>query len=172
MSAAVTPSAEPKPSATEHGETQADTRTVAAAMLASRALVAVAARSMGDLGDITVPQYRALVVLSQRGKQPCAALAVALDTKPSTLTRLADRLAAKGLIDRQADSDDRRQIIVSLTSAGRALVARVNKRRWYELTKLVGRVAPSQRATVVRGLELLADAAGEIDDAEWVIPWD
>jgi hypothetical protein len=52
---------------------------------ASRALVAIAARSLGRVEDqVTLPQYRALVVLSTRGALRPVDLAEALDVMPST----------------------------------------------------------------------------------------
>jgi hypothetical protein len=50
-----------------------DDELVDTVLAASRALVAVAARSLAAAGDeVTLPQYRALVVLSARGPQGTA----------------------------------------------------------------------------------------------------
>src|ERR1700745_1711626 len=73
-------------------------------LAASRALVAVAARSLAAAGDeVTLPQYRALVVLAARGPQGTAELAAALAVNPSTATRMCDRLGGQGLIRRQRE---------------------------------------------------------------------
>ena len=71
-------------------------------LAASRALVAVAARSLAAPGMGTLPQYRALVVLAARGPQGTAELAAALAVNPSTATRMCDRLVRKGLVRRPA----------------------------------------------------------------------
>ena len=66
-------------------------------LAASRALVAVAARSLAEAGDeVTLPQYRALVVLAAQGPRGTAELAAALAVNPSTATRMCDRLVRKG----------------------------------------------------------------------------
>jgi hypothetical protein len=58
---------------------------VDAVLTASRTLVAVATRSLGAAAeDITIAQYRALVVLASRGPQRLVDLAGALDVTPST----------------------------------------------------------------------------------------
>ncbi|HYV60725.1 MAG TPA: MarR family transcriptional regulator, partial [Acidimicrobiia bacterium] len=58
---------------------------------ASRALVAVAARSLaGVADDVTLPQYRALVVLATEGAQSLGELAAALGVHTSTATRMCD----------------------------------------------------------------------------------
>lgn len=68
---------------------------------ASRALLAVAARSLAGVAeDVTLPQYRTLVVLVSRGPQRVADLADALGVLPSTATRMLDRLVAKDLVRR------------------------------------------------------------------------
>lgn len=54
----------------------ADDELVDTVLAASRALVAVAARSLAAAGDeVTLPQYRALVVLAAAGPQGMAELA-------------------------------------------------------------------------------------------------
>ncbi len=95
-------------------------------LAASRALVAVAARSLAAAGDeVTLPQYRALVVLAARGPQGTAELAAALAVNPSTATRMCDRLVRKGLIRRHRQPGDRRAVRIALTAPGRDLVAEV-----------------------------------------------
>ncbi|HIJ80012.1 MAG: MarR family transcriptional regulator [Desulfobulbaceae bacterium] len=44
---------------------------------------------------------------------------------PANITRILDRLAAKGLIARKGNPDDRRSALVSLTGKGEALVVEV-----------------------------------------------
>ena len=90
---------------------------VDAVLGASRALVAVAARSLADLAeDVTLAQYRALVELAARGPQRPADLASALGVDPSTATRMCDRLVRKQLVQRRRISADRRGVRISLTS--------------------------------------------------------
>ena len=73
----------------------------AAILTATRALVAIAARSLAiTASEITVPQYRVLVVLAAQGPLPIGDLADALRVAPSTATRLCDRVQQKGLIER------------------------------------------------------------------------
>ena len=93
-----------------------------AVLLASRALVGVAARSLGAVEDeVTLPQFRALVVLAS-SERNLGDLAEALDVHPSSATRLCTRLEAKGLLTRRPSAQSRRELVVSLTPAGRGLV--------------------------------------------------
>src|ERR1039458_9360775 len=78
---------------------------VDAVLSASRVLVAVAARSLGDVAEeVTLTQYRTLVVLASRGPQSLATLAEAIDVTPPTATRMCDRLIRKGLAQRRPEN--------------------------------------------------------------------
>jgi DNA-binding MarR family transcriptional regulator len=139
---------------------------------ASRALVAIAARSLGAAGEeVTLPQYRALVVLASRGPQRVVDLAAVLDVNASTATRMCDRLARKGLIRRQRLSTDRRSVRVSISAPGRELVAAVTRRRRREVQAIVERMTPQQREQLVATLRMFADAAGEVPDQDWSLGW-
>ena len=97
-----------------------------AVLTASRALVGVAARSLAVVdSEVTLAQYRALVVLASRGPALVGELAEALGIHPSTTTRLCDRLVAKKLVTRTQGRDNRREPAVSLWVKGRRLVERV-----------------------------------------------
>jgi DNA-binding MarR family transcriptional regulator len=145
---------------------------VDAVLGASRALVAIAARSLAAAGDeVTLPQYRALVVLASRGPQRVVDLAGFLDVTASTATRMCDRLVRKGLIRRQRQSSDRRSVRVSISNAGRDLVAAVTQRRRRELQAIVERMPPADRDRLVTTLRLFAEAAGEVPEQDWSLGW-
>src|SRR5262245_10375724 len=101
-----------------------------ALLFASRALVAVAARSLAAVDDdVTLPQYRAMVVLASRGQQTVGQLADALSIHASTTTRLCDRLVAKRLVSREQSPGNRRETVIAASRAGKRLVDRVTERR-------------------------------------------
>ena len=151
-----------------------DVEAVTDALLsASRALVAVAARSIAAFADdVTLPQYRALVVLASRGPQNMAALASELGVHPSTATRLCDRLVARELVERRPAPDSRREVQLTLTARGRHLVDDVTARRRAELAGIVARIPAAARGTTVTAMHTFADAAGEIPEQAWSIGWD
>jgi DNA-binding MarR family transcriptional regulator len=154
-----------------HGEVELD-EVVDAALTASRVLVAMAARSLAAVEDeVTLAQYRALVVLRSRGPQPLQALAAELDVVPSTATRMADRLVAKGLIERSVPDDDRRQVLLGLTKDGAALVDRVTRVRRKELAAAIEAMPSAERSALVPALEAFAAAAGEVPDRAWDLGW-
>ena len=137
----------------------------------SRALVGVAARSLADVDDVTLPQFRALVVLTRPTRVTVSDLADALDIHPSTATRMCDRLVRKRLIRRQPGvAADRRETSLTLTASGRRLVDRVTTRRRRDIAAIVESMTPEDRALAVAGLRAFAFAAGEfpvVDPFGW-----
>ena len=146
---------------------------VDAVLSASRVLVAIAARSLGDVAEeVTLTQYRTLVVLASRGPQSLASLAEAIDVTPPTATRMCDRLIRKGLILRRHERGDRRLIRLSLAAKGRILVDAVTERRRAEITDLVTAIPRDQQTALVDSLQRLATAAGEVPEQDWSAGWD
>jgi DNA-binding MarR family transcriptional regulator len=134
-----------------------------ALLTASRALVAVAARSLAGIDDVTLPQFRALVILTRPTTVTVGDLAGALDVHPSTATRLCDRLERKRLIRRRPGAaPDRRETTVDLTAAGRRLVARVTDRRRRDLAAIAAAMTSQDRQVAISGLTSFARAAGEL----------
>src|ERR1700691_2441211 len=100
--------AKPEPSTTAKPDAAEPTRDelVDAVLGSSRALVAVAARSLANLAeDVTLPQYRFLIELASRGPQRLADLATAVGVDRSTATRMCDRLVRKRLGQRRPSAE-------------------------------------------------------------------
>ena len=83
---------------------KSESGTVAALELMTRALVGLTLQSLQVLGaEVSLPQFRLLLVLSALGRVPSSRLAAELGMTASSVTRLADRLEAAGLAARGAD---------------------------------------------------------------------
>jgi DNA-binding MarR family transcriptional regulator len=146
---------------------------VDAVLSASRVLVSLAARSLGDVAEeVTLTQYRTLVVLASRGPQSLITLAEAVNVTPPTATRMADRLVRKGLIARRHEQGDRRLIRLTLTRRGRTLVDAVTARRRSEIANLLAPIPANQKLALVDSLRRLAAAAGEVPEQDWSLGWD
>jgi len=158
---------------TAHESASADLVPITDALLtASRALVAVAARSLAAVDDdVTLPQYRALVVLASRGPQLVGQLAEALAVHPSTATRLCDRLVAKKLVGRTVSPGNRRETSISLSRAGQTIVDDVTALRREEIDRIAARIPAELRPATVTALSAFADAAGEIPQQSWSLGW-
>jgi DNA-binding MarR family transcriptional regulator len=139
---------------------------------ASRVLVGVAARSLAPFDDnVTLTQFRVLVVLSQNGPQRVADLAAALGAEPSTATRLCDRLARKRLVRRQRLASDRRTVQVAISDSGQDLVNEVMDRRRAEVSRFLRRMSPADQEQLISALRMFNDAAGDAAHQNFSLGW-
>ena len=76
---------------------------------------------------MTRAQWAVLIRLDRSEGLKQSELAEILDLQPITLTRLLDRLAQNGLIERRADPNDRRANRLFLTPAARPLLERLSE---------------------------------------------
>ena len=74
-----------------------------------------------DQLGLTYPQYIAIVALSEQDNQTVSGLGEKMFLESNTLTPLLKKLEAMGYIRRQRAAVDERQVVVSLTDAGRRL---------------------------------------------------
>lgn len=135
---------------------------------ASRAMIAVAVRSLSGLAeDITIAQYRTLVVLASRGPQKLADLAGLLGVTPSTAGRMCERLVRRRLVTRHRAQADRRVVRISLTPAGRRIVDEATRQRRVFIADVLARVPAGRRREMAEGLRAFGAAAGEVPDDQW-----
>jgi DNA-binding MarR family transcriptional regulator len=130
---------------------------VDAVLASSRALVALSARSIADNTDVTLPQYRMLVVLDHAPSN-LTALADALDVIPSTAMRMVDRLVTAGLVQRTVPQEDRRVTHLELTAAGRQTVHKVTGKRRRDLQMVIEYIPAVQRPALATAMAAFADA--------------
>jgi DNA-binding MarR family transcriptional regulator len=142
-------------------------------MLAARVLVGVSARSVAMVDDaVTLPQLRLMVMVMSRGPLNLAAVADGLGVHPSNATRACDRLVVAGLLDRRDNPDDRRNLLLELTPAGRELVERVMEHRRAEIGEILDRMPPESRRALTTVLRSFAAAAGELPHRDvWALGW-
>jgi DNA-binding MarR family transcriptional regulator len=120
---------------------------------ASRVITAAVVASLADAdSDVTVPGLRVLVVLDAHGPLNLSAVADVLGVNPSNASRACDRLADSGLLERSANAEDRRQVSLSLTPAGRTLLDRLMDRRREILRAVVEEMSAADRERLMSGL--------------------
>lgn len=72
---------------------------------------------------LTFPQYLVILELLDGAPQSVGSLGGRLDMDTGTITPLVQRLEAAGFVTRTRDSNDKRRVMVDLTSRGRGLEA-------------------------------------------------
>lgn len=135
-------------------------------LVASRALVAIAASSMPDADEVTLAQYRALVVLASHGPITAGRLSELLEVHPSTVTRLIDRLETKQFTTRSS-TDDRREVVIALAPSGSRLLATVTADRRRLISAVLERLPADDLDDLLRSFRAFSEAAGEVPDSQW-----
>lgn len=103
-------------------------------------------------------QYDALSALRRQGapwRLPATQLAEQVRLTSGALTHRVDRLEALGWVRREQDPQDRRRVMVRLTSRGRACVDRATEARFEAAEEAVRSLDDSERQTLdalLRGL--------------------
>lgn len=146
---------------------------IEAVVLATRVLVAVTAQSIVSVEDqVTLPQFRVLVMIASRGPLNLTSVAQGLDVHASNATRLCDKLVQAGLIQRSEDPADRRNIVLRLTAAGYQRVQEVTDQRRAAIAEILANMPAELRDDLVAVLRGFAQAAGEIPEKRvWALGW-
>lgn len=85
-----------------------------------------------------------------------------LDRAQSVVSEIVDRLEAKGLLERLRDARDRRRVLVWLSEAGQAHLAREQQVLDVErLAAAAAALSPGERRGLVEGLRALVRAVDE-----------
>jgi DNA-binding MarR family transcriptional regulator len=118
--------------------------------------------------DLTAQQYNALRLLraAQPGRLQTLALGARRVSRAPGITRLLDRLAERGLVERGRPARNRRTVHVGITPAGIALLNDIADDVRACHAKQLGHLAPDELRTLV---ELLRKARTphEREDSSW-----
>jgi len=105
--------------------------------------------------DLSPSLSAALATIDRHGPLTPSELATRERVQRPTITRVAVRLEAQGLVTRAADPADRRSALITVTPAGRALLAAARTRKDAFLSERLDALAPEDRATLERAAALL-----------------
>ena len=107
--------------------------------------------------NLTPPQFNVLRIL--RGARPEAlkssAIADRMVTHDPDLTRLLDRMAAAGLVEKTRDPVDRRAVSVRITGAGLRLIGEASEAVSARMAETLGALGKQRLNTLADLLELV-----------------
>lgn len=128
--------------------------------LMERLMLAFKARMMQvcKLGDLTPPQFFALMTVRRLGRTKMSPLGDELGLSMGAASTLIDRLVTRGLVQRDADPTDRRAVFVCLSAKGEEVLGEAMAARRQLLTQVLEPLPDGERATILAGLAKLADA--------------
>jgi DNA-binding MarR family transcriptional regulator len=124
---------------------------------AARAFVGMSVRAADQLGPVSLVQLRALTVIDDIDGANLIQLSDGMGVTVSTASRLVDRLVGAGLVDRRPSEVTRREISLSLTPEGRALLTRYDGLRLDELRRRLDQLPRRRQVAVINALADLLD---------------
>ncbi|MCX5214987.1 MarR family winged helix-turn-helix transcriptional regulator [Kitasatospora sp. NBC_00240] len=108
---------------------------------------------------VSVSQLRVLYVLEAHDGINLRTLTETLDSRPSSASRLCDRLEAIGLVQRTASAASRRELELRLTPAGRTFLAGLRAGRQQSLEGILQHMPEADRRALLSGLRSFRAAA-------------
>ncbi len=110
--------------------------------------------------DLTPTQLSVLGSVRQLGSSTPSAIAAHERVQPPSITRTLTSLVDAGMVIREPHPDDGRQVLVSVSEQGEAVLAAERDRRDLWLSRLLGELTTPERATLREAaglMERLAD---------------
>ncbi|HEX6419744.1 MAG TPA: MarR family transcriptional regulator [Acidimicrobiales bacterium] len=111
-------------------------------------------RRQGDAG-LSPSQISALTSVEIHGPMTLGALAEHERVAPPSITKVVAKLEAAGLVTRRGDPGDRRAVQVSVTPAGRALLADMRQRKDLWLASRLADLDDDQRARLLAAVDVI-----------------
>lgn len=108
-----------------------------------------------DPYGLTVPQFMVLGELAQDSGQTLSQLAFRLGMAMSTVSGIVDRLEAQGLVIRERDPQDRRNIHLALGKGMQDLSSQVLAIHQQYMHDLASRLSPEEIQSIITALETL-----------------
>lgn len=106
-------------------------------------------------GSLSLVHLHVLTILEADGPQSMSHLAEALDVSDASATGIIDRMEQRKLVERQADSDDRRMVVVHMLEAGSEIFRQLAAHRRQSLTRLLERLTDEELSALLTGLRAL-----------------
>jgi DNA-binding MarR family transcriptional regulator len=112
-----------------------------------------------DVG-LSATHLAALATLERHGPLPLGELAALEKVAPPSMTRVVTRLADAGFVDREGRPGDRRQVVITITAPGSALLAADRRRRDEWLSSRLNELSETDLEALAAVIPLLDRLAG------------
>lgn len=115
-----------------------------------------------DPSELSLPQYQLISALGDLSEARIGELAEAGGVAPPTATRMLDCLERDGIVERSPAPEDRRAVVVTLTSKGRKLLQRKRAAVARKRRALFESLSPEEREQAIALMDRLAEAIDEL----------
>ena len=111
---------------------------------------------------LSMARTKVLLRLREQGPVRQSVLGADFGLSPHSITDIVDGLERRGMAERRPDPTDRRAKLVAITDAGLAGLDVANATRQRLLTHIFGALSEADRATLLRLLDGLDEAAQQL----------
>ena len=135
----------------------------------ARAFDAVERHSRASIGrfGLGTTEFGVLEVLYHKGELPVCEVQRRILVESSSTTYVVDKLVKRGLVRRRHSNADRREVLLTLTPAGRRLIQAIFPTHAAAMRQTVAGLPPHEQARAVRLLRALGlGAARRLEAAE------
>lgn len=105
--------------------------------------------------DLSVPQFRALVYIRRCAGASLSDVAEHVGLALPSVSKLIDKLVARGLIVRQDAPSDRRRVTLMLTPNGEAVLQAASQATQQRLIKILNTLSPDELISVIETMNIL-----------------
>jgi DNA-binding MarR family transcriptional regulator len=106
-------------------------------------------------GELSVPQFRALVLLDRHPTASLSLVAEHLGSSQPSASRLIDGLVTRDFVARGQSQRDRRQVMLMLTVRGKAVLETARAATREYVARELGRLSEADRQTVTSAMRIL-----------------
>ncbi len=111
---------------------------------------------------LSLVHLNVLTVLEAEGPLPMKGLAEAMDVSDASVTGIVDRMEKRHLVERRHGTDDRRQVLVHPTEAGRQVFRDMEDRRRQIHSRVVAELSDEDLAVVLKGMRAIRAARDHV----------
>jgi DNA-binding MarR family transcriptional regulator len=111
---------------------------------------------------LSLVHLNVLTVLEAEGPLPMKSLAEAMDVSDASVTGIVDRMEKRDLVERRHGTDDRRQVLVHLTDAGRQVFRDMEDHRREIHRRVVAELSDEDLIVVRNGMRAIRAARDRV----------
>ncbi|WP_027714682.1 MarR family winged helix-turn-helix transcriptional regulator [Desulfuromonas sp. TF] len=112
--------------------------------------------------DLTYNQYKTLLTIADRRECSLGDLARELGVAMSSASQMVDRLVGEGVVERNLDEANRRQVIIRLTDNGEDLIAKLRQGIIDGYRRVLAKMSDEEQEELVGSFETIARLLGRL----------
>jgi DNA-binding MarR family transcriptional regulator len=105
--------------------------------------------------DLTVPQFRSLVIIERAAGTSLTGVAEHLGLTPPSASKLIDGLSNRGMVTRRESLGDRHRVTLEITAEGAQALASARGEAQKSLSRLLGALEGEELSAVIRAMSAL-----------------